>query len=156
MHEGNPVMKRVAGLVLAAVIGGGLSGCAQTVKNHGYAPDDELLAEITAGTDTRGSVRRKIGRPSTTGVFTETGWYYVATKVEHYLYHAPKVSDRRVVAVRFDASDVVSGVNVYGIEDGRIIDLQTRTTPTHGRKLTILQQLFGNLGTLTGEQFLDQ
>ncbi len=48
MHEGNPVMKRVAGLVLAAVIGGGLSGCAQTVKNHGYAPDDELLAEITA------------------------------------------------------------------------------------------------------------
>ena len=66
-------MKRGAGLVLAAIIGGGLSGCAAEVKNHGYAPDDALLAEITAGTDTRGSVRRKIGRPSTTGVFTESG-----------------------------------------------------------------------------------
>jgi outer membrane protein assembly factor BamE (lipoprotein component of BamABCDE complex) len=147
-------MKRVAGLVLAAMIGGGLSGCTPAVKNHGYAPDDELLAGITAGTDTRGSVRRKIGRPSTTGVFTSTGWYYVATTVEHYLYNAPEVTGRRVVSVQFDANDVVSGVNVYGLEDGRIINLQTRTTPTHGRELTILQQLLGNLGKLTGEQLL--
>jgi len=149
-------MNRVAGLILVAMIGGGLSGCAPMVKNHGYAPDDELLAGITAGTDTRGSVRRKIGRPSTTGVFTETGWYYVATTVEHYLYYEPAVSDRRIVAVQFDANDVVSGVNVYGFEDGRIIDLQTRTTPTQGRQLTILQQLLGNLGTLTGEQLLEE
>ena len=149
-------MKRVAGLVLAAIIGGGLSGCAAEVKNHGYAPDDALLAEITAGTDTRGSVRRKIGRPSTTGVFTESGWYYVATTVEHYMYYQPKVTDRRVVAVQFDADDVVAAVNVYGLEDGRIIDLQTRTTPTYGRELTIVQQLLGNLGKLTGEQILDQ
>ncbi len=149
-------MKRVAGLVLAAMIGGGLSGCTPEVKNHGYAPDDELLAGITAGQDTRGSVRRKIGRPSNTGVFTETGWYYVATTVEHYLYYEPTVSDRRIVAVQFDANDMVTGVNVYGIDDGRIIDLQNRTTPTHGRELTILQQLLGNLGTLTGEQLLDQ
>ena len=149
-------MKRVAGLVLAAIIGGGLSGCAAEVKNHGYAPDDALLAEITAGTDTRGSVRRKIGRPSTTGVFTESGWYYVATTVEHYMYYQPKVTDRRVVAVQFDADDVVAAVNVYGLEDGRIIDLQTRTTPTYGRELTILQQILGNIGSLSGEQFLDQ
>ncbi len=149
-------MKRAAGLILAAMIGGGLSGCASAVKNHGYAPDDELLAGITAGTDTRGSVRRKIGRPSNTGVFTETGWYYVATTVEHYLYYEPAVSDRRIVAVQFDTNDVVSGVNVYGFEGGRIIDLQTRTTPTQGRQLTILQQLLGNLGTLTGEQLLEE
>jgi len=149
-------MKRVAGLVLAAMIGGGLSGCAAEVKNHGYAPDDELLAGITAGQDTRGSVRRKIGRPSSTGVFTETGWYYVATTVEHYLYYEPAVSDRRVVAVQFGANDVVSGVNVYGLEDGRIIDLQTRTTPTHGRQLTILQQILGNLGQGLGEQLVNE
>ena len=149
-------MNRVAGLILAAMIGGGLSGCAAEIKNHGYAPDDELLAGITAGTDTRGSVRRKIGRPSTTGVFTETGWYYVATTVEHYLYNEPAVSDRRVVAVEFDADDVVASVNVYGLEDGRIVDLQTRTTPTQGRQLTIMQQLLGNLGKVTGEQFFEE
>ena len=149
-------MNRVAGLILAAMIGGGLSGCAAEIKNHGYAPDDELLAGITAGTDTRGSVRRKIGRPSTTGVFTDTGWYYVATTVEHHSFYEPEVTGRRIVAVRFGANDVVSGVNVYGLEDGRVIDLQTRTTPTQGRELTIMQQLLGNLGTLTGEQFFEE
>lgn len=149
-------MKRVAGLVLAGMLGGGLSGCAAEVKNHGYAPDDAVLAEITAGEDTRGSVRRKIGRPSTSGVFTEDGWYYVSTTIENYMYNAPKVSDRRVVAVQFDANDVVSAVNVYGLQDGRVIDLQTRTTPTQGRELTIIQQVLGNIGNITGEQVLDQ
>jgi outer membrane protein assembly factor BamE (lipoprotein component of BamABCDE complex) len=150
------MMKRVAGLVMAVMLGGGLSGCAPVVKKHGYAPDDELLAGISAGQDTRGSVRRKIGRPSTTGAFTDSGWYYVSTTVEQDMYKAPKVSERRVVAVEFDANDVVAAVNIYGLEDGRVIDLQTRTTPTHGRKLTILQQVLGNLGTLTGEQLLDE
>ena len=46
------------------------------------------------------------------------------------------------------------GPGTVRIEDGRIINLQTRTTPTHGRELTILQQLLGNLGKLTGEQLL--
>jgi outer membrane protein assembly factor BamE (lipoprotein component of BamABCDE complex) len=149
-------MKRLAGLVLVTMIGGVLSGCAESIKNHGYAPDDELLAEISVGQDTRGSVQRKIGRPTTTGVFTETGWYYVATTVSEYMYNAPKVIDRRVVAVEFDPNDVVSGVNVYGVEDGRIIDLQTRTTPTQGRQLTIMQQLLGNLGAFSGEQIIGQ
>ncbi len=149
-------MKRVAGLALVAMLGGAISGCSAEIKNHGYAPDDELLAGISAGQDTRGSVRRKIGRPSSTGVFTDTGWYYVSTTVEHYMYNAPKVSERRVVAIQFGANDVVADVSVYGVEDGRIIDLQTRTTPTHGRKLTILQQLLGNLGSLTGEQLLEE
>jgi outer membrane protein assembly factor BamE (lipoprotein component of BamABCDE complex) len=149
-------MKRVAGLILAAMIGGELSGCAAEIRNHGYAPGDEILSEVTAGRDTRGSVRRKIGRPSATGVFTDSGWYYVASSVEHYLYHEPVVTRRRVVAVQFDANDVVAAVNVYGFEDGRIIDLQTRTTPTHGRELTILQQILGNFGVLTGEELLQE
>lgn len=149
-------MTRVAGLVLVALLGGGLSGCAAEFENHGYAPDDELLATIAAGQDTRGSVRRKIGRPSTSGIFTETGWYYVSTTVEHYMYHEPKVADRRVVAVEFDENDVVAAVNVYGIEQGRVIDLQTRTTPTHGRQLTIVQQVLGNFGKVTGADIVGE
>ena len=132
--------------------GGQATGCAPIIQTHGYAPDDTVVAEIGVGQDTRGSVRRKIGRPSSTGVFDESGWYYVSTTIEEYLYHGPKVIDRRVVVIEFGDNDVVTAVNSYGLEDGRIIDLQTRTTPTHGRKLTILQQLLGNLGRIRGEQ----
>jgi outer membrane protein assembly factor BamE (lipoprotein component of BamABCDE complex) len=63
------------------------------------------------------------------------------------------VIDRRVVAIEFDQNDIVTAMNEYGLEDGRVIDLQTRTTPTHGRKLTILQQLLGNIGRFSGDEF---
>lgn len=144
-------MKRIRGVVLAVLLASAATACAPTIRSHGYAPDDALLAEIAVGQDTRGSVAGKIGRPVTESTFDDSGWYYVSSTVEHYMYHAPKVIDRRVVAVRFDESDVVADIDTYGVEDGRIIDLATKTTPTHGRELTVLQQVLGNIGRITGE-----
>ncbi|MEO0366067.1 MAG: outer membrane protein assembly factor BamE [Pseudomonadota bacterium] len=132
-----------------------LGACEPTVRSHGFAPDAEILGTVSSGSDTRGSVRRKIGRPSSTGVFTQNGWYYVSTTVEHLTYHEPKVVDRRVVAITFDENDIVASVDSYGLEDGRLINLETRTTPTAGRELTILEQVLGNIGvsaeTLLGD-----
>jgi len=127
------------------------AGCSPVVRNHGYAPPPEELADLRVGLDTRASVQSKIGRPAGTGVFTQDGWYYVSSRVEHLTYHAPEVVDRRVVAVLFDENDVVAAVNEYGLEDGRIVDLETKTTPTYGRQLTILEQAFGNIGVITEE-----
>lgn len=140
-------------ITFAAALAG---GCSPVVRNHGYAPQADELADLRVGLDTRASVQSKIGRPAGTGVFTDDGWYYVSSKVEHLTYHAPEVVDRRVVAVLFDENDVVAAVSEYGLEDGRIVDLESQTTPTHGRQLTILEQAFGNIGvitedTLTGE-----
>lgn len=149
-------MIRWAGLAMSAVLMGAAIGCSPVMQNHGYAPDDALLADIQVGQDTKGSVRRKVGRPGTNGVFDSTGWYYVASTVRHYTYHEPEVVDRRVVAIEFDSSEIVTSVNTYGLEDGKIIDLQTRTTPTHGRQLTIMQQILGNIGKITGEDVLQE
>lgn len=141
------------GAAVAVLLAAVLASCAPVVRNHGYTPSPEALAQIEAGVDTRGSVRRKIGRPGSTGAFDEQGWYYVSTIVEHETYKDPKVVERKVVAVTFDGSDVVTGVNTYGLEDGRVIDLRTRTTPTYGRQLTFLEQLIGNIGAVGGEDF---
>ena len=140
-------------VLLSAAVTGMVAACAPVIRSHGYAPLDEEIAEIRVGQDTRGSVQRKIGRPGSTGIFTDEGWYYVATQIEHYTYHEPKVIDRRVVAVVFDQTDVVAAVNEYGLEDGRIVDLETKTTPTYGRQLTVLEQAFGNIGVLGDELF---
>ena len=138
-------------LVAGTLVVGLLSGCERVMEQHGYAPAQEELAAIQVGQDTRASVRRKIGRPSTTGVFLPDRWSYVATEVENYLFYEPRVASRRVVAVRFDQNDRVASVNEYGLEDGRVVDLATRTTPTLGRELTLLQQILGNLGRVTAE-----
>ena len=142
----------LAGIACAALVAG-VTACSPVVQQHGYAPLPEELAGITPGVDTRATVVRKIGRPASTGIFTDEGWYYVSSKVERLTYHAPKVVDRRVVAVTFRPDGVVAGVNEYGLDDGRVIDLATETTPTHGRQLTIVEQAFGNIGVVTGSVF---
>lgn len=144
-------LSKIAGLLTGTAILGVLASCAPVINNHGYAPVPEELETITEGRDTRGSVRRKIGRPGGTGIFTDEGWYYVSSKVEHFTFYAPEVIDRKVVAILFDERDFVRAVNTYGLEDGRIIDLETNTTPTFGRELTILEQAFGNIGVNTEE-----
>ena len=151
-------MRRVIGRLLAlGVLAGAAAACAPVIRSHGYTPVPEQLARVESGVDTRGSVQRKIGRPAMDGLFAsgET-WYYVSSTVREESYKAPRVIDRKVVAVRFDGSGLVTGVNSYGMEDGRVIDLATRTTPTHGSQLSILQQLFGNIGASSGETLLSQ
>ncbi|MEL7463110.1 MAG: outer membrane protein assembly factor BamE [Pseudomonadota bacterium] len=137
-------------IALAAV--GFLAGCEETYTNHGFAPQIAELDTIQAGTDTRGSVLRKLGRPSSISSFDSDSWYYEASRIERYAFYEPKVVDRTVVTVAFDDAGRVTDVGRYGVEDGRIIDLVTRTTPTYGRELTVLQQIFGNLGRFNAEQ----
>lgn len=146
-------IKSAIGILGAGVLCAAVAGCAPVVRNHGYTPVDEDLSQVRVGQDTRGSVRRKIGQPGTTGIFTEEGWYYVSTQMEHYTYHQPKVIEREVVAVLFDQNDVVADVKRYGLEHGRIVDLETNTTPTYGRRLTVLEQAFGNIGVVAEDIF---
>ena len=60
--------------------------------------------------------------------------------------------DRTVLAINFDQRGVVRDIKRYGLADGRVIDLTTRTTETGGRQLGVLEQLFGNLLNLDAEQ----
>lgn len=143
---------RGAALGLAAVLTGALAGCEATYSNHGFMPQLAALEDIRAGEDTRGSVLRKLGQPSSISAFSDKDWFYSASRVEHYAFYAPVVVDRKVVAVTFDDAGLVTKVNRYGVEDGRIIDLVTRRTPTYGLELTVLQQIFGNLGRFNAEQ----
>ena len=123
---------------------------------HGYMPPQADIARVRPGFDDAGSVEEILGRPSSSGVLRDSAWYYVQSTVENFTWHAPRVVDREVLAVQFDQNGVVRGVARYGLEDGRIINLTTRTTETGGREMGVLEQLFGNLLNLDAEQFQDQ
>lgn len=137
-------------------VGLALAGCAPVMETHGYTPIPEALARIEVGLDTRSSVQSKIGRPASTGTFDNSGWYYVSSVVEHYTFYEPKIVERTVVAVTFDDADVVTDVVSFGLDGGRVIDLETRTTPTYGRQLTIVEQIVSNLGAVTGSDLFEQ
>lgn len=124
------------------------AGCSPIIQNHGYVPNETQLAGIAPGVDTVQSVSTKIGRPSTGGVVRSRSWYYVASRVETLGYRPPEIVERKVVAIDFDENGVVASVEQYGLEDGRIINLVTKTTPTYGRRMGVLEQIFGNIGNI--------
>jgi outer membrane protein assembly factor BamE (lipoprotein component of BamABCDE complex) len=131
----------LAGLLLAALI-----GCAASFTNHGYAPSDAELAEITVGVTTRDGVEEAIGRPSSTGVIGDDGWYYVSSRVRSYTYREPEIIDRQLVAISFNKRGVVENVERYGMEDGRVVVLQRRVTTSNIRPQTFIQQMLSNIG----------
>lgn len=127
------------------------AGCAPTVQVHGYVPSEADLSRIRPGFDDTGSVEKILGRPSSNGILRDSAWYYVQSRVESYTYHAPRVIDRKVIAIDFNQKGVVTDIKRYGLQDGRVIDLETRTTGTGGREMSIVEQLFGNLLNLDAQ-----
>lgn len=135
------------GLTLGLIIL--LSNCAPIMRTHGYVPIQSDVDTLLVGADTKSSVEETVGRAADTGSFDSDAWYYVESRVRTFLFFAPEVVERRVMEFQFDTDGVLAEINQYGIEDGRVINLQTRVTPTDGRRTGILQRLFGNIGVVT-------
>ncbi len=130
-----------------------LSACAPTVQIHGYIPPESDVARITPGFDSIATVEEVLGRPASRALLGDSAWFYIQTTVENYTYNPPRVIDRTVLAVTFDENGIVQDIARYGLEDGRIVNLTTRTTETGGRTLGVLEQIFGNLLNLDSGQF---
>jgi len=131
-----------------AVLGLALTACEPIKTNQGYRLDPEQLAQIEAGVTNKDTVQAIMGSPSSIATFQTEGdaWYYISSKTEHLAFLAKEVTERDVVIVKFDINDVVAEVKDLSKEDGREIEIVERETPTGGRKLGLLEQLFGNLG----------
>ncbi len=137
-------MHRVAvGVVLSLALA---SACSPTRDQHGWAPDSKEPLEVQPGVDTKTTVLARMGTPSTTGMFEQTAWYYIASTEQRIAFYIPKTTQREITVVRFGADDVVSKVDRFGLEKGRVIAYNDDKTPTRGRELGLLEQLFGNVG----------
>lgn len=128
--------------------------CSPQVSVHGFAPTPEELQSIEPGVDTMFSIEERIGRPTVAGLLRNDAWYYVQSTMEQLTYNPAKEVNRRVVVIGFAEDGVVKDVNEYGLEDGRIIDLNTRVTVAKTGQKGILSQIFGNLFNLDAASIL--
>ena len=127
------------GLALALV------GCSPQVTVHGYVPPPEELETIEPGVDTTLSIEERIGRPSSSGLLRDGDWYYIQTTMEQLTYNPARPTDRQVVAISFDDDGVVTDVQSYGLQDGRIVNFSPRVTETGGQRQNTLRQIFAGL-----------
>jgi outer membrane protein assembly factor BamE (lipoprotein component of BamABCDE complex) len=138
--------------LLFATIALALTACTPTLNVRGYVPDEEALATIEPKRTTREQVESTLGSPSTESTFNDKVWYYINERTERVAFFDPTLIERKVIAVVFDDRNVVEDVVTYTAADGQDVQIVSRTTPTAGNEVTLLQQLFGNIGRFSKKQ----
>jgi outer membrane protein assembly factor BamE (lipoprotein component of BamABCDE complex) len=141
-------MRAFRSLIFAALAASFLGACGLArIDVRGYVPNDDDLAKLDPGRQSRDDVQQILGSPSSMGVFdAEQSWYYIYRKTSTTAFFEPEVLEQRVVVVHFDRQGTLRDVRRYALEDGLIVDPVTRTTPSPGREMSFLEQLLGNVG----------
>ena len=123
-----------------------LAGCSPTIQQEGNVPDVDQVVQIQPGVDDKNRVTQLLGSPSSVSAFQDRTWYYISRRTEQTAFLDPQVVEQEVLAVVFDSQNIVQDMKVYGLENGRLVAMEDRITPTHGNDLTLVQQVLGNLG----------
>nr|MEA2797136.1 hypothetical protein [Phenylobacterium sp.] len=135
-----------AGLLIPAAAAS-LSACAPITSYSGFQAIESDPKDVKVGTDTKSTVRSRLGSPSATGTFDPNTWFYMNQMKSRVAFKRPEVISRNVVAITFNKdSEAVESVNTYTLKDGKVVAFNGRETPTRGRELTILEQILGNVG----------
>jgi outer membrane protein assembly factor BamE (lipoprotein component of BamABCDE complex) len=145
-----PSVRFVAVRFAAALALTGLAAgaCTPIRESHGWVADSSSEnAAVQPGVDTKSTVMARMGSPSTTANFGANDWYYITALQQNFAYFKPKTTARKITVVRFNTDDVVASVDQFGLEKGKVINYSGQKTPTRGRELGLLEQIFGTVGT---------
>jgi outer membrane protein assembly factor BamE (lipoprotein component of BamABCDE complex) len=146
MQTTKSLQRFIFNVVLSSVVVSAMISCTPRFDSRGNLPDPDLVANIEVGHVNKREVLEMIGSPSTVEPFLEETWYYISQKSETKAFFEAKTIQRQVLIIRFDEKGIVKEIKSIGLEKGRNIKMVDRTTPTAGKEITILQQLFGNVG----------
>ena len=124
----------------------GLSACESRLNTRGNLLDPERIADIRPGELSRDEVAEILGSPSSITPFGSDTWYYISQRTETFAFFSPKVIESQILVISFNKDGKVVKVDTLGLEQGQFINPIERTTPTHGNKLTVIEQMIGNLG----------
>jgi outer membrane protein assembly factor BamE (lipoprotein component of BamABCDE complex) len=136
---------------LAAVAAIGVLAAACNIGEnfqHGYIVDEQAVARIRPGMSAD-QVLQTLGTPSTVSTVGNKSWYYISqTSRRPVRFMGESVTDQRVLAVYFDRNLKVERTALYGVQDGKLFDFISRTTPASGQDQNFVGALFRGIGSL--------
>ena len=122
------------------------AGCEPRISTHGFVPRNDLIEQLQPGEQSKIDVVRILGSPTMLATFDENTWYYVTQTTENKSFFKPRLVDQEILALTFSETGLLQSVGKTGFADAKQIIPEPDKTPTVGKNLTIIQQLFGNLG----------
>lgn len=134
----NKVWMAALALPLASL----MAACQPEINHRGYYSKPGAINQVSEGMS-KPEVESILGSPSTTASINFQGdsYYYITSITKGRAFLQPIETDREIIAVRFDKQDKVSGIAQYGLQDGRVININTRKTPIVGSEFSLLAEL---------------
>ena len=132
-----------------------MAGCAPITQVSGYAPLKAETDSLKVGFSTREDALESLGEPLNYKEGFSNSMVFVQQKVETVAFFKPKVSDRTIVKLTFDETNILSKIEHFAGAAAKSFELEQEIVVSKGRKLTFWQQMFGNIGNFSSEQFLD-
>ena len=123
-----------------------LNSCISQKLVHGNLPDAQLVSLLKIGADSKKSTIQILGEPSFKGVLGDNSFYYVGTVNSKIAFLNPKLDNQFVLELNFDKNDKLKKLYLYDEKESINVSMSTLETKHSGKKLTFLQQIFGNIG----------
>lgn len=138
VHARRFVLKLAAATLLAMPLAGCLGG---EEFQRGYLLDERAVNQVRKGMS-GDQVLQTLGTPSTVSTVGNKSWYYISQVSKRtFQFMGESVVDQRVTAVYFDKGLRVERVALYGLQDGKVFDFISRTTPTGGEETSFIGQI---------------
>src|SRR3954465_4356690 len=140
--HGMAAQRRGRSALIAALLCVVLAACTGEQFQKGYILPPGALEQIPIGAS-QDQVLIVMGTPSTVATLNGEVFYYISQRSERKVaFMNQQVVDQRVIAIYFDKTRRVQRLANYGLQDGKIFDFISRTTPTSGQELSYLTPLF--------------
>ncbi len=127
-------------------------GCSKIVEHNGIPTNEEKFQKLDIGKSTKSQVKKILGEPLIVDNQLVDTWIYFSQKIEKVAFFEPKLSSRKVILLSFKNSTLIKK-ETFSQEDSKIIEISTKKVVSGGRKLTVLQQIFGNIGNFSSQNF---
>ena len=123
-----------------------LNSCISQKLIHGNLPEAELVSILKVGIDSKKTTTQILGEPTFKGVLGDNSFYYVGTVNSKLAFLDPELDSQFVLELNFDKNNKLKKLYLYDEKESIDISMSSLETIHSGKKLTFLQQIFGNIG----------
>ena len=123
-----------------------LNSCVSQKLIHGNLPNAELVSILKVGIDSKKTTTEILGEPTFRGVLGDNSFYYVGTVNSKLAFLDPKLKSQFILELNFDKSNKLKKLYLYDENESINVSMSSLETAHSGKKLTFLQQIFGNIG----------
>ena len=123
-----------------------LNSCISQKLVHGNLPDAQLVSILKVGIDSKRSTTEILGEPTFRGVLGDNSFYYVGTVNSKLAFLDPKLDTQFILEINFDKNNKLKKLYLYDEDESIDVSMSSLETKHSGKKLTFLQQIFGNIG----------